>query len=218
MNREKDDTARTTTGTMREAASADPQSDVVLDTTPTTARACSLVSNGAVLTGFRLQGSLRRPRSVFVANFTPDGPPFDMGDWNKDGIPDRCIFGAGVDPLKRSDAVSQLRLNDMEAAWSHSDPAVFNITVDTTIFADRSGSSGLLVTESGASGKTVEFDPLTPTAPYGCATPGPGSHRGLSGAEQAMSGSIPAARSNPGMGPWNIRNGSRRSGSSFCLR
>ena len=69
--------------------------------------------------------------------------------------------------------MSQLLLNDMEAAWSHSDPAVFNITIDTTIFADPSGFSGLLVTESGASAKTVEFDPPTPTAPYGCATPGP---------------------------------------------
>jgi hypothetical protein len=171
-------------GTMREGASADPQPDVVLDTTRATARACSLVPNGAVLADLRLRGSLRRPRSGLVANSTPDWPPFDMDDWNKDGIPDRCIFGAGVDPLKRSDAVSQLLLNDMEAAWSHSDPAVFNITIDTTIFADPSGSNGLLVTESGASGKTVEFDPPTPTALYGCATPArfaPGLKRSRAG-------------------------------------
>ena len=29
--------------------------------------------------------------SALLANFTPDGPPLDMGDWNNDGIPDRYI-------------------------------------------------------------------------------------------------------------------------------
>src|SRR5260370_3397849 len=58
--------------------------------------------------------------------------------------------------------MSQLLLNDMGAAWSPSDPAVFTMAIDTTIFADPSGSSGLLVAKSGASGKTVEFDPPTP--------------------------------------------------------
>ncbi len=32
--------------------------------------------------------------------------------------------------------MSQLLLNDMEAAWSSSDLAVFTMTIDTTIFAD----------------------------------------------------------------------------------
>jgi hypothetical protein len=29
--------------------------------------------------------------SALLANFTPDGSPFDLGDWNNDGIPDRYV-------------------------------------------------------------------------------------------------------------------------------
>ena len=55
--------------------------------------------------------------------------------------------------------MSQLLLSDFETAWAPSDPAVFTMTIDNTTFADPSGSSGLLVAESGASGAMVEFDP-----------------------------------------------------------
>lgn len=57
--------------------------------------------NAGTLAAFVAQATASAPaRNVYVelptlsallANFTPDGSPFDLGDWNNDGIPDRYV-------------------------------------------------------------------------------------------------------------------------------
>lgn len=61
----------------------------------------SAPTDSGTLTAFITQTTARTPaRDVYVelptlpallANFTPDGSPFYLGDWNNDGIPDRYI-------------------------------------------------------------------------------------------------------------------------------